>query len=674
MADSPKTESTGLSRRFLIIIAVTVALAVFLITWFGIRQSRKDSFELLVMQGTAFTEALSQASRNAITSEMFYDRLVQQRYSELTSLLSETDLKTLTEPDLVRFAQVHDLIGVYIYGMDSNLVVEGLARGPRATPPEFVQKEVDQLIANPESNYVLLLDNDEQTGQAIHYYLELSNRLDRVIVLSIDALYYSEALKETGIGYLAQNMAREKGVVYIIYQSTDGIIFASRKPGNLLAIESDPFLSRALESDTIDHRVYEFQGQKVLELVRPFATDKYPFGLFRVGLSLDGFYSISRGFDRQMAILAVLLFGLLLVLMLYVTSREKRKEISRRYTVMRSVTERIFDQMQTGVGIVDANGILRMANRAFETVFDINNATGKSFREAVPPDVMDIDAFTRSGRAADETEVSFTVGNEVRKLLVARSIVTDESTGRSGVILVVYDITRLREFEQAAARRERLSEMGNLAAGVAHEIRNPLNTISIAAQRLASEFVPEQNKDEYLSFTEKIRSETRRLNEIITRFLALAREEKKQRAKVALPPLIDEVSEFVRVEAEKVAIKVETGEVPDVSVEADRDKLKQVFLNLFNNTKEALAGKPGRFQIRSRVDGRSLDIQVCDDGPGIASEIREKVFSPYFTTKETGTGLGLATIHQIVADIGGDIRAGESEWGGACFTITLPLK
>ena len=218
-----------------------------------------------------------------------------------------------------------------------------------------------------------------------------------------------------------------------------------------------------------------------------------------------------------------------------------------------------------------------------------------------------------------------------------------------------------------------MSEMGNLAAGVAHEIRNPLNTISIAAQRLASEFVPEQNRDEYLSFTEKIRSETRRLNEIITRFLALAREEKKQRAKVALHPLIDEVVSFVSVEADKVGIEIQTGDVPEVSVEADRDKLKQVFLNLFNNTKEALGGKPGKFRITAQREGDGVEIRVCDDGPGIAPEIRDKVFNPYFTTKETGTGLGLATIHQIIADLGGDIRAGESEWGGVCFVITLPL-
>lgn len=674
MVDIPRTESAGFNKRFLLIIAITVALAVFLITWFGIRESRKDSFELLVMQGTAFTEALAQASRNAITSEMFYDRLVQEKYSEVASLLSETDLKTLTESDLVRFAQVHDLIGVYIYGMDSNLIVEGLARGPRSTPPDFVHKEVDQLIANPESNYVLLLDNDEQTGQATHFYLELSNRLDRVIVLSIDALYYSEALKETGIGYLAQNMAREKGVVYVIYQSTEGIIFASRKPGNLLAIESDPFLSRALEGDTIVHRVYDFQGQNVLELVRPFAMEKYPFGLFRVGLSLEGYYSISRGFDRQMAILAALLFILLLVLILYLTSREKRKEISRRYSTMRSVTERIFEQMQTGVAIVNSSGILRMANRAFEAVFDISNATDKPFRDAVSPEILDIDAFISSGKAADETEVTFTSGKHSRKLLVARSIITDEVTGRSGVVLVVYDITRLREFEQAAARRERLSEMGNLAAGVAHEIRNPLNTISIAAQRLASEFVPGENSEEYLSFTEKIRSETRRLNEIITRFLALAREEKKQRVSVPLRPLIDEVAAFVSVEAEKLHIEVQVGNMPDVSLEADRDKLKQVFLNLFNNTKEALAGRPGKFRVSAHGDDASLAIDICDDGPGVSPEIREKIFNPYFTTKETGTGLGLATIHQIIADLGGDIRAGESEWGGTCFTITVPLK
>ena len=673
MAISDKPQSMGLSRRFVSFVAVALALAVFGLTWVGISESRTDSFRLLVVQGKAFTEALAQASRNAITSEGFYDRLVTSRYSDLVSTLAEVDLDKMTDADLMKFAQMHDIYGVYVYRLDSTLAHEAMARGPRTRPPAFVENEVKQLIANPESNYVLLLDEGGPAGEMTHYYLELTNRLDRVVVIAVDALYYGEALKETGIGYLAQKMAQEQGVVYIIYQSTDGIIFASRKPGNLLAIESDPFLKKALDSDSIVSRVNDFQGERVLELVRPFSTEQYPFGLFRVGLSLKEYYSISRGFDRQMLALAVVLFVLLLVVLLYLNSREKRKEISLRYTRMKSVTDRIFEQMHTGVAVVDGAGVITMANRAFEAIFDMHGVTGKRFTELVPVEILSLEEYALRGAKPDEIEISLPGRDGTKRLLIVGSKVEEESAGPPSLVLVAYDITRFREYELAATRKERLSEMGNLAAGVAHEIRNPLNTISIAAQRLASEFSPTDRSDEYLGFTQKIRSETRRLNDIITRFLALAREDRRGQAHVMLHGVITEVADFLRVEAEKLNIELSIGDMPDVGVAVDKNKLRQVFLNLFNNSKEAFAGRPGKISIRGTAEGSVCTVHFIDNGPGISPDIRDKVFSPYFTTKESGTGLGLPTVHRIITDAGGDVTVGESEWGGADFKITLPL-
>ncbi len=672
MRQSRGTAYARLDQRFTAAIVIILALAVLILTWVGIRQSRRDSFELLVLQGRAFTEALAQAAENAIVSETFYDYLEHRRYGEIVADLNEPDLASLTDHQLAQITQAHNLYGIFVFGSDSSTIAGSIIGGPKITLPDFVYEEVRQLIANPESNYVLLLDQGEHPGEATHYYLEITNTLDRVVLIMADALYYQEALKQTQIGYLAQKMAREQGVEYIIYQSTEGIIFSSRATGQLLAIESEPFLSDALEADSIVHRVYEFQGKKVLELVRPFSTEEYPFGLLRVGLSLDGFYAVSRGFDRQMVALAGVLFVLAVVLLLYLNSRQKRKEIARQYTQMKSVTDKIFDEMRTGVAAVDGAGTITLANNAFAGIFGIDNCEGCRWDDAVGVTDLDFRQIASSGEASSETEITLEAKGITKTLLVATSKLQAEGGRLGGVVVVVYDITRLKEFERRSARRERLSEMGNLAAGVAHEIRNPLNTISIAVQRLAEEFGPTENVEEFRSFTDQIRSETKRLNEIINRFLILAHEEKKRYATLNLTDFIIDTAEFFKPEAEKLKLHLSVDVEPDLTVEADPDSLKQMFVNLFNNAKEALGGQPGQISIVAQVHGGTIEIAFSDSGPGVKTELREKIFTPYFTTKEAGTGLGLPTVHKIISELGGDIRVEDSNLGGTRVVITIP--
>ena len=555
----PGSRTERFDQTFLVWLAVALALAVFLITWFSIRQSRSDSYELLAEQGRAFTEALAQASENAITSETFYDHLIRQRYADLIVTLLDRGIERLSEQDWVSFALSHDLIGVYVYDTSVELVAGVTVRGDRYGPPEYVESEVDSLLADPESRFILLLDEGDGPGEMVHYYLELTSRMDQVVVLATDALFYSDAITETGIGSLAQEMAREPGVEYIVYQTTGGTVFSSRRVERLSAVESDPFLARALDADSIVERIYEYEGHSILELVRPFSTARHPFGLFRVGLSLQGYYAVNRGFDQQMIILSGVLLLLLMVGVAYLRGRRKRWEL-------------------------------------------------------------------------------------------------------------------VQEYEQQVQRKERLSEMGNLAAGVAHEIRNPLNTISIAAQRLSKEFSPETNSQQYEAFTRQIRTETRRLNEIITRFLALARQETKQQTVVRLDLLLREVGNLLKVEGDKIGLTVTVEAQSGLEVRADPDRLKEVFLNLFTNSKEALAGKPGRFEIVAQRRGDRLRITVTDDGPGIPPELREKVFAPYYTSKEGGTGLGLPTVERIVSDVGGEVTVDSECTTGTRFVIAVPVR
>ncbi|MEW6049735.1 MAG: ATP-binding protein [Candidatus Zixiibacteriota bacterium] len=672
MSSRASTIETRLGQRSLVVIFLIIAAAVLAVTWIGIRESRNDSFRLLVLQGTAFTEALAEASENAIAAEMYYDRLAQRRYMDLAGELFALDTRPPSNAMLASYARAHDLNGIYLYGADSILTAAGTARGERLKPPEWIDQEVRSLIAHPVTRSVLLNEANEETGENVQYYLEIANELDRVIVFSSDARSYNEALSQTGIGFLAQRMAQEKGVEYIIYQSTRGIIFSSRKVGDLLAIESDPFLKSALDSDTIMNRLYDFQGTRVLELVRPFATRRYPFGLFRIGMSLDGFYRVSRGYDRQMIVMSAILFALVVVAMLYINSRHRRREISRQFSDIKTLTDRIFEQMKVGVVACDEDGIVRLANDSFVATMGISQAVGRPRQEIAGLNPLQFDSFMTGQLGADEFETHITVNNSRRTLLVARSKVIYEDSRRTGVVAVTYDITRYREYEQEAARRERLSEMGNLAAGVAHEIRNPLNTISIAAQRLASEFSPSERSEEYAAFTEKIRTETKRLNDIITRFLALAREEKKRSGAVDLSAVIASFAALVKAEAEKLDIRIDLSVDTDLHVAGAADSLHQVLLNLYNNAKEALGGHPGRMSLAARRDGDRVLLSFDDSGPGIPVELREKVFTPYFTTKEVGTGLGLPTVHRIISDLGGTVAIGESPLGGAAFVISLP--
>jgi signal transduction histidine kinase len=301
-------------------------------------------------------------------------------------------------------------------------------------------------------------------------------------------------------------------------------------------------------------------------------------------------------------------------------------------------------------------------------------SVGRKWNDIISETELSFEAITSGRGVSTEKEIEILAAGQRKSILVAVSRLSDWEGQGAGMVAAVYDMTHLRELETQTARKERLSEMGNLAAGVAHEIRNPLNTISIAAQRLATEFTPADKPQEYLSFTSQIRSETKRLDGIISRFLALAREKSKKRSSVRLDTLINQVAEFLRPEAHKLAIDLYVQVTSGLEVEADTDGLKQVFSNLFNNAKEALNGQPGRISITARSEEDGIEIRFADSGPGIPKKERGKVFTPYYTTKEAGTGLGLPAVHKLITEQGGDIRVETSKWGGACFVITIPRK
>ena len=132
--------------------------------------------------------------------------------------------------------------------------------------------------------------------------------------------------------------------------------------------------------------------------------------------------------------------------------------------------------------------------------------------------------------------------------------------------------------------------------------------------------------------------------------------------------------QFLGPEAGAFGIELSTELEPNLEIKADPDALKQIFTNLFSNAREALAGRPGRILITVQRADQLVRIGFNDSGPGISAELRERIFTPYFTTKDAGTGLGLPTVYKIVTEMGGEITVRDSDLGGAEFVITLPTQ
>ncbi|MFQ5682145.1 MAG: nitrogen regulation protein NR(II) [Candidatus Binatia bacterium] len=235
-------------------------------------------------------------------------------------------------------------------------------------------------------------------------------------------------------------------------------------------------------------------------------------------------------------------------------------------------------------------------------------------------------------------------------------------------------LERIKSLEAEVARQEHLSALGNLSATVAHEIRNPLNAISMGLQRLKAEFQPTQDVDQYSRFVELMQGEVHRLNSIVEEFLSLARPLELKRRELKIAEMLTELVAFVGSDAQRSRVKLDVLTEPDIPViRADRNYLKQVLLNLVLNGVQAMPDG-GTLTLKASASRRHLLLTVADTGVGISPEILPRIFEPYFTTKAKGSGLGLAIARRIVEAHGGTLTVDSKASQGSRFQLSIPLE
>jgi len=244
--------------------------------------------------------------------------------------------------------------------------------------------------------------------------------------------------------------------------------------------------------------------------------------------------------------------------------------------------------------------------------------------------------------------------------------------GQILLLELVSDITERERLYARLTEAERLAATGELAAGVAHEIRNPLAAIVNATTLLSEE--ESLTREERASTLGAVRKEARRLNRILSEFLVFARPSEPKRLVGDLREVIDHVITLIREDPGRASlVELDVRVNPDVPAFAfDADQMTQVLLNIALNGIEALDG-PGRVGIDVGLQGSSVAIAVSDTGRGMPPEERRRVFEPFFSRKPAGTGLGLTLARRIVTAHGGRIEVESTPGRGTCFTVLLPL-
>jgi two-component system sensor histidine kinase HydH len=330
----------------------------------------------------------------------------------------------------------------------------------------------------------------------------------------------------------------------------------------------------------------------------------------------------------------------------------------------------VVEGMEDGLISIDHDGVIRTLNRGAERVLGIpaDEALGLSWMKVFAGDRWKgLSALIGAGRPCYGRPLP-PLGPQLAPLVVSLAAVKGQA-GRGGMVVFLRDREEVENLRVEVRRSERLAALGRLVAGMAHEIRNPLNSIRGFTQLLSGRFALGSQESRAV---EIVIREVDRLNRVITELLDFSRPREMILAPLDLDQVAQGMVALVEREAAGGGVKlVVDAERSGVRVEGDADALKQMLLNLLLNALQAMP-EGGVLTLSTRREEGDVVLSVADTGPGVPPDDAERIFEPFFTTRSRGTGLGLAIVHRIVKDHGGEIRVKSNPGRGSVFEVRLP--
>jgi two-component system, NtrC family, sensor histidine kinase HydH len=340
-----------------------------------------------------------------------------------------------------------------------------------------------------------------------------------------------------------------------------------------------------------------------------------------------------------------------------------------------AIADEIVTSLPVGLIATDKDGKIAFFNNAAERITGLNlsEARGIDPENILPSHFCGLKESLDRGESIYEKEMEceFTE-DKIVPVSVSASKIINEEEQFVGQVLIIRDLGEVRRLQDEIRRKEKLAAIGGLAAGVAHEIRNPLSSIKGIASYFKNKFDKNSSDEEMAGVMIK---EVDRLNRVISELLEFARPTELRLKSTDINSLIEHSVRLIEKEASAKDIEIKSDLSPQpLPAQIDSDRFSQCLLNLYLNSMQAME-KGGQLSIKDSLTHDNLiEIEIRDSGQGIQAENLSKIFDPYFTTKTKGTGLGLAIVHKIVEAHNGSIRVRSVPGQGTTFIISMPAE
>ena len=516
--------------------------------------------------------------------------------------------------------------------------------------------------------------------QRERYYLwELARSEGLNIAFSIQTLGPRFILNENALKEILVLLKKE-GVSYIDICNDKGVILISTEEERWQNTINIPKADKINFVNTKDKK-----DNRILQIIKPFNFDIWKILPIRnsylvVGVNLEGYYNRLSETRRRIILNYSIIMALVLLGIYVVFKLQETYIVKKTLNEMKVYTSKLLETMDNAVISVDNNGNIKTFNRKSEEIF------GKKKEEVLNKDCQEVLNLKINGECLlkecllEKKNITQEIileekGLKKKILDLNTSFLIDESGKITGVVVVIRDVTEIKNLNEEMARHKRLVALGKLSAGIAHEIRNPLSSIRGLAQFVYNSFSKTDERKEDLN---TIIQEVDRLNKLVVQVLDFAKLKKPNLTRFSLNDLIRKIAELFKLEIKDKQIKFNLELSPDISqIQADEDQVRQILMNVIINAIQAIP-KEGEIKIKTEkatLRGEpAIKLIVEDSGIGIPEKDFNQIFDPFFSTKEKGSGLGLSIVYKLVEAHQGEIKVESKEGKGTKFVIFLPQK
>lgn len=644
-------EIAGKSKSIIIISL----LIIIIITYYSVTNffnNKNNLIRLIVDESHSLLETIAFSSQQSIAGRNILESHQNEKYFSILGLIANLqESNKLSDAVIQDIKKTHHLNKLRIISVNNSIEC-----GDYATGQEL---ELSEPLFNNLTDTLINTFKDEKGNQLFLYSVTLNKKIFQIAAKNTAV---NDIRKITGLGRLFKQMEENKNILFISLQDSSGIIAGA---GNLelMSDDSNPDVENKYNGDShFGWKITQLNDILFLEAKRPLVYENRNVGIIKIGLSLELYEQLLANIRTRIIISGIILLVVGVLFIIYFFVKRDLQLLEKKYTSLEKILQKVFEHTKDGIVVYNQENKLLYNNQAIIEIFESSELAYNILLNSECSDLL---------KNAEIKEIKCEINKKIKNLIVSSTKFFDE-LNKENTLFVIRDITELKILQQKAEKQDRLTAMGELASGVAHEIRNPLNSISTIIQQLNKDFIPVEYQDTYNNFLNIVLVEINRINKTVGDFLMFAKPFKIIPAECSVEKLIIQLYDQFVDQLKQKNINIVVPEFENKTVYWDKDKIYQVMINLLKNAEEAIEDN-GEIKIAVLYENDLVKIIFKDNGKGIPEEYIDKIFNLYFTTKPSGTGIGLSIVQKIVFEHNGNFNV-NSNSSGTEITLILPEK